>query len=164
VFRQRQQRTGRLRRLLSAVCEGQLSRTGIRASRLARNTENWHPLIDLCLITETLVIDGDGVYVRGNSMTDWSSASKAPLSEFELGLIETTAQEALRQKIQRGEVLTVRSGGICPNRRQRVEMSPDLQVRRGHWWRLCTVSAPGQCAQVLLWYRRRKSRSACTFM
>ena len=34
----------------------------LEASRLARNNRAWHHLIDLCALTETLLIDADGIY------------------------------------------------------------------------------------------------------
>jgi DNA invertase Pin-like site-specific DNA recombinase len=38
----------------------------LEASRLARNNRDWHHLIELCVLTDTLVIDGDGVLIRVN--------------------------------------------------------------------------------------------------
>jgi DNA invertase Pin-like site-specific DNA recombinase len=31
-------------------------------SRLARSNQQWHRLLELCAITQTLVIDEDGIY------------------------------------------------------------------------------------------------------
>jgi DNA invertase Pin-like site-specific DNA recombinase len=33
----------------------------LEASRLARNNRDWHHLIDLCGMTETVLVDDDGV-------------------------------------------------------------------------------------------------------
>jgi len=33
----------------------------LEASRLARNNRDWHHLIDLCAMTDALVIDDDGI-------------------------------------------------------------------------------------------------------
>ena len=50
-------------RLLTAVCEGTVGAVlALEASRLARNNRDWHHLIDLCGMTETLLIDDDGIY------------------------------------------------------------------------------------------------------
>src|SRR3979411_2357509 len=35
---------------------------GLEVSRLARNNADWHRLIDLAGITDTLIADGDGIY------------------------------------------------------------------------------------------------------
>src|SRR6266849_1574072 len=50
-------------KLLAAVCSGSVGAVlALEASRLARNNRDWHHLIDLCAMTQTLVIDYDGVY------------------------------------------------------------------------------------------------------
>ena len=50
-------------RLLTAVCTGRVGAVlALEASRLARNNRDWHHLIDLCALTETLLIDCDGIY------------------------------------------------------------------------------------------------------
>jgi len=35
---------------------------GIEVSRLARNSTDWHRLLEICALTETLILDEDGVY------------------------------------------------------------------------------------------------------
>ena len=50
-------------RLLTAVCEGTVGAVfALEASRLARNNRDWHHLIDLYGMTETVLVDDDGVY------------------------------------------------------------------------------------------------------
>ena len=47
----------------ASVCQG-LARAvfALEASRLARNNRDWHHLVDLCALTETLLVDSDGIY------------------------------------------------------------------------------------------------------
>jgi DNA invertase Pin-like site-specific DNA recombinase len=48
--------------LLAAVCQGLAGAVfSLEASRLARNNRDWHHLVDLCAITQTLLVDADGV-------------------------------------------------------------------------------------------------------
>ena len=35
---------------------------GLKVSRLARNSADWHRLLEICAITDTLILDEDGVY------------------------------------------------------------------------------------------------------
>ena len=35
---------------------------GIEVSRLARNSIDWHRLLEICALTETLILDEDGIY------------------------------------------------------------------------------------------------------
>ncbi len=56
------QRSGFLR-LLDLVFQGEVGAVfALDASRLARNNRDWHHLVDLCAMAQTLVIDHDGVY------------------------------------------------------------------------------------------------------
>lgn len=61
-------------RLLAAVCRGEVGAVlALEASRLARNNRDWYHLIDLCALTETLLIDDDGIYDPESSMIDCCS-------------------------------------------------------------------------------------------
>ena len=35
-------------------------------SRLARNSSDWHRLLEICALSETLILDEDGVYDPGD--------------------------------------------------------------------------------------------------
>ena len=35
---------------------------GLEVSRLARNSMDWHRLLEICALTETLILDEDGLY------------------------------------------------------------------------------------------------------
>jgi len=35
---------------------------GLEVSRLARNSSDWHRLLELCALTDTLILDEDGLY------------------------------------------------------------------------------------------------------
>src|SRR5215471_2710793 len=50
-------------RLVAEVCSGEVGAIfSIEASRLARNGRDWHHLIELCGMTNAVVVDFDGVY------------------------------------------------------------------------------------------------------
>ena len=52
----RQERPG-FGRLLASVCQGSVGAVfALEASRLARNNRDWHHLVDLCALTDTLII------------------------------------------------------------------------------------------------------------
>ena len=52
------------------VTEVSLGRAGIvlglEVSRLARNSADWHRLLEICGLTDTLILDEDGVYDPGH--------------------------------------------------------------------------------------------------
>ena len=79
-------------RLLAAVCNGGVGAVfALEASRLARNSRDWHHLIDLCVLTRTLVIDADGIYDPRMVDDRLLLGLKVRMSEFELGLLRQRA-------------------------------------------------------------------------
>ena len=39
---------------------------GLEVSRLARNSSDWHRLLEICALTDTLILDEDGLYNPGD--------------------------------------------------------------------------------------------------
>lgn len=150
-------------RLLAAVCEGKAGAVlALEASRLARNNRDWHHLIDLCVLTNTLVIDAEGTYDPRILNDRLLLGLKGTMSEFELGLLRQRAQEAFRQKIQRGEVLFEVPIGYRRTENDAVEMTPDRQVQEAIRGVFAHFQRLGSVRQVLLWYRQEKI-PLCTY-
>jgi DNA invertase Pin-like site-specific DNA recombinase len=150
-------------RLLAAVCDGRAGAVlALEASRLARNNRDWHHLIDLCVITDTLVIDADGVYDPRILNDRLLLGLKGTMSEFELGLLRQRAQEAFKQKIARGEVLFEVPIGYQRTESNGLEMTPDLQIQEAVRGVFAQFARLGSIRQVLLWYRQEKV-PLCTF-
>ena len=147
-----QQRAG-FSRLLAAVCDGEVGAVfALEASRLARNNRDWHHLIDLCVLTRTLVIDAEGVYDPRLLNDRLLLGLKGTMSEFELGLLRQRAQEAYRQKVLRGEVLTRVPIGYLRKGTTGIEMTPDQQIREAIRGLFIRFKSRGSLRQVLLWY------------
>jgi DNA invertase Pin-like site-specific DNA recombinase len=54
-------------KLVAAVGMGQVGIVlGLEVSRLARNSAEWHRLLEICALTETLILDEDGLYDPGH--------------------------------------------------------------------------------------------------
>jgi DNA invertase Pin-like site-specific DNA recombinase len=77
----------------------------LEASRLARNNRDWHHLVDLCALTDTLLVDYDGVYDPRQLNDRLLLGLKGTMSEFELGLLRQRACAAQIPMIERGAVL-----------------------------------------------------------
>jgi DNA invertase Pin-like site-specific DNA recombinase len=144
-------------RLLEAVCSGRVGAVlALEASRLARNNRDWHHLVDLCALTDAVVIDHDGVYDPRRLNDRLLLGLKGTMSEFELGLLRQRAQEALRQMIARGEVLTEVAIGYERTEDNRCEMTPDRQVQEAIRGVFAKFDELGSSRQVLLWYRQEQ--------
>jgi len=92
-------------KLVSAVCTGDVGAVlSIEASRLSRNGKDWHHLIDLCGLVNTLIIDHDGVYDPSVINDRLLLGLKGSMSEFELNLFRQRSREAIDAKARRGEL------------------------------------------------------------
>ena len=140
-------------RLLATVCEGTVGAVfALEASRLARNNRDWHHFIDLCAMTNTLVIDEDGVYDPRLLNDRLLLGLKGSMAEFELGLMRQRAREALLQMIRRGLVLSEVPVGYVRTDDHRIEMNPDRQVQQAVRGVFIKFREMGSARQVFLWY------------
>lgn len=143
--------------LLTAVCRGDAGAVfALEASRLARNNRDWYHLIDLCALTETLIIDGDGVYDPRELNDRLLLGLKGSMAEFELGLLRQRAREAFEQKIRRGHALWELPVGMVRNEDDRVEKIADRQVQQALDGVFQKFRELGSSRQTTLWYRDEK--------
>jgi DNA invertase Pin-like site-specific DNA recombinase len=77
----------------------------LEASRLARASSDWAHLLEICALTNTLVIDEDGVYDPGQHNDRLLMGFKGTMSEAELHWI--------RSRLQGGKLALARQGSFC---------------------------------------------------
>lgn len=144
-------------RLLAAVCEGAAGAVfALEASRLARNNRDWHHLVDLCALTDTLLVDYDGVYDPRQLNDRLLLGLKGTMSEFELGLMKQRAFAARTQMIQRGAVLWDVPVGYVRGEDHEIEMIPDRQVQEALRGVFAKFQEMGSARQVTIWYREEQ--------
>ncbi len=139
-------------RLLAAVCEGVVGAVvALEASRLARNNRDWHHLVHLCTLTDTLLIDDNGVYDPKLANDRVVLGFKGAMSEFEIDLLRERAQKCRMEMIRRGIVMwEVPVGYIRAD--QRIDLTPDLQVQEAIRGVFAKFRELGSARQVVLWY------------
>ncbi len=143
-------------RLLAAVCQGLAGAVlALEASRLARNNRDWHHLVDLCALTETLLIDDDGVYSAKLLNDRLLLGLKGTMSEFELGLLRQRARAAYLQKARRGYALWQVPVGFVRSEDERIEMTPDRQVQQAVTMVFTKFRELGSANQTLFWLREQ---------
>ena len=145
-------------RLLAAVCNGEVGAVfALEASRLARNNRDWHHLIDLCVLTRTVVVDADGIYDPRILNDRLLLGLKGTMSEFELGLLRQRAQEAYREKALRGDVMTRVPVGYVRKAGHGIEMTPDRQVQQAIHGFFARLRGSSSLRQVLLLMHQEKT-------
>src|SRR5438093_1515847 len=146
-------------RLLTAVCQKAAGAVvALEASRLARNNRDWYHLIDLCAMTETLLIDDDGVYDPRLINDRLLLGLKGTMSEFELSLLHQRAREAFEQKVRRGCVMWEVPVGFVRTADDRVEKSPDRQIQSAIHSVFQKFRELGSARQTLLYFRDEQIR------
>jgi len=143
------------RRLVAAVSLKEVGAVfSAEASRLARNNKDWAQLVDLCSLTETLIIDYDGVYDPSRLNDRLLLGLKGTMSEYELGLIRQRAQAALKQMANRGELVTTLPVGYVKEAKHRIVRDPDERVRQAISLVFSRFAVLQSVRQVLLWFRQ----------
>ncbi len=102
---------------------------GLEVSRLARNSTDWHRLLEICALTETLILDEDGLYDPQQFNDRLLLGLKGTLSEAELHVIRARLQGGIRNKARRGELRTPLPIGFVYDDTGKVILDPDQQVQ-----------------------------------
>ena len=77
---------------------------GLEVSRLARNNVDWHRLIDLAGLTDTLIGDADGIYHPALFNDRLLLGLKGTMSEAELHILRARLNGGIRNKAAKGEL------------------------------------------------------------
>lgn len=102
------------KRLITEVSLGHVGIVlGLEVSRLARNCTDWHRLLELCALTDALILDEDGLYYDPNDFNDRLLLGlKGTMSEAELHFLRARLQGGILNKARRGELASP-AGGFC---------------------------------------------------
>lgn len=103
---------------------------GLEVSRLARNSTDWHKLLEICAFTSTLILDEDGIYDPTVFNDRLLLGLKGTMSEAELHLIRARMRGGLLNKARRGELTVGLPCGFVYDDQRRVALDPDQQVQR----------------------------------
>lgn len=102
---------------------------GLEVSRLARNSVDWQRLLEICALTDTLILDEDGIYNPGHFNDRLLLGLKGTMSEAELHVIRGRLQGGILNKANRGELKVRLPVGLVYAADDRVVLDPDLQVQ-----------------------------------
>ncbi len=149
-------------RLVALVLSGQVGAVlCIEASRLARNGRDWHHLLDLCALCDTLIIDPEGQYDVQKSNDRLLLGLKGSVSEFELSLLRQRAGEARSQKAARGELQFPLPVGLEWTVDGRIVLDPDLRVQQALRHVFSKLTELGSVMAAVQWFRTQQIPLPC---
>lgn len=100
----------------------------LEASRLSRSSADWNRLLELCSLTQTLIIDQDGCYDPAHFNDQLLLGLKGTMSQAELHLIRARLYGAKINKAKKGELRFPLPVGYVHDDLGNVTFDPDAQV------------------------------------
>jgi len=127
---------------------------GLEVSRLTRNSTDWHRLLEICALTDTLLLDEEGVYDPAHFNDRLLLGLKGTMSEAELHFIKARLLGGILNKAKRGELEVPLPVGFIYNPLKHPEMDPDSQVRESIQHLFDTFQRTGSaCATVKAFHK-----------
>ena len=124
--------TGRdgFRRMMADVGEGNVGAIAcIECSRLSRSSADWSRLMEICALSDTILIDDDGIYNPNDFNDRLLLGLKGTMSEAELHFLRERMRGGALSKAKRGELRCLLPVGYVYDEAGNVVKDPDLQVQ-----------------------------------
>src|SRR5436853_1837209 len=102
---------------------------GLEVSRLARNSTDWHRLLEICARTDPLLLDEDGMYAPAHFNDRLLLGLKGTMSEAELHVLRARLRGGILNKAKRGELFIRPPLGLTYNPEGQCILDPDQQVQ-----------------------------------
>jgi DNA invertase Pin-like site-specific DNA recombinase len=101
---------------------------GLEVSRLARNSADWHRLIELCALANTAIADEDGIYDPSDFNDQLLLGLKGTMSAAELHFLRARLIGGQLSKARRGELKVPLPVGLVYDPLGHVKLDPDKAV------------------------------------
>ena len=101
----------------------------LEVSRLARSCSDWYHLLEICALTETLVIDEEGIYDPGHYNDRLLLGFKGTMSEAELHWLRQRLLGGKLTKAEQGELRFRLPVGLVYDPIGKVVLDPDEEVQ-----------------------------------
>lgn len=150
------------KKLVSEVGLGQAGIViGLEVSRLARNSVDWHRLVEICALTRTLILDEDGIYDPSHFNDRLLLGLKGTMSEAELHVLRARLLGGMYAKARRGELKTPVPIGFIYNVSNKVVFDPDKQVQKSIHLFFEVFRQTGSAMATVKYFRKRGLKFPC---
>ena len=127
---------------------------GLEVSRLARNNADWHRLLEICALADTLILDEDGVYDPTSFNDRLLLGLKGTMSEAELHVLKARLRGGILNKVRRGEYRCPLPTGFAYDESGNAVLDPDRQIRETIAYFFETFSRVGSACQTVKVFRK----------
>lgn len=118
------------KKLMAEIGAGQVGIIlALEASRLARSSADWHRLVEICVVTRTLLADEGSVYDPRDPNDRLLLGVKGTISEAELFTLRCRLHDGRWNKARRGELTRSLPVGYERSQDGRATKHPDRQVQ-----------------------------------
>src|SRR5436305_1782728 len=128
---------------------------GLEVSRLARNSMDWHRLLEICALADTLILDEDGIYDPAHFNDRLLLGLKGTMSEAELHVLRARLQGGVRNKARRGELVIKPPIGFVYNSEGVLVLDPDKQVQQALRLLFDTFRRTGSASATVKLFRQQ---------
>jgi DNA invertase Pin-like site-specific DNA recombinase len=142
--------------LVGRVCLGEVGAIfGLELSRLARSSADLSRLLELARLTDTLIIDADGIYELADINDRLVLGVKNQMSEAELHFLASRLQGARQAAAERGELRIGLPVGYLYDDEGRIVMDPNAEVQAAIADVFAAFRAGGSAFQVVVAFKDR---------
>jgi len=128
---------------------------GLEVSRLARNSADWHRLLEICALADTLILDEDGIYDPAHFNDRLLLGLKGTMSEAELHVLRARLRGGLLNKARRGELRCPLPAGMVYDASGRIGLDPDKQVQETVRLLFETFARTGTLRATVIYFRQQ---------
>ena len=122
---------------------------GLEVSRLARNSADWHRLLEICALSSTLICDEDGLYDPADFNDRLLLGLKGTMSEAELHLLRARLRGGQLSAARRGELEIALPVGLVYDPAGKVVIDPDGGVKRALSYLFASFERSGSARAVV---------------
>lgn len=129
---------------------------GLEVSRLARNSIDWHRLLEMCALADTLILDEDGVYDPAHFNDRLLLGLKGTMSEAELHVLKARLRGGILNKARRGELEMRLPIGFVHDAQGRTRLDPDTRIQDSVRQLLRTFQRTGSASATVKEFRQQR--------
>jgi DNA invertase Pin-like site-specific DNA recombinase len=129
---------------------------GLEVSRLARNSTDWHRLLEICALAGTLILDEDGIYDPAHFNDRLLLGLKGTMSEAELHVLRARLRGGILSKARRGELEMRLPIGFVYDADKRVQLDPDKRIQASLRLLFRTFRRTGSASATVKAFRDQK--------